>query len=112
MSVLFNSYKEVNVGDTFVGKYSYPRGVPKEANLTNIQKLCPDNIDKVIFNYPATIVIFKDGTKEVVKCSEGDAYSPENGFAQAIMNVMFGSRSQFKGFIRKNEIACEINKVE
>lgn len=82
------------------------------AKLTNIKKLCPDNIDKVIFNPPATIVIFKDGTKEVVKCSEGDEYSSENGFAQAMMNVMFGSRSQLKSFIRKNEIACEINKVE
>ena len=35
---------------------------------------CP-GIKKVIFNDPATVVIWDDGTKTVVKCSEGDTYS-------------------------------------
>lgn len=32
-------------------------------------------IDKVIFNPPATIVFWKDGTKTVVKCKEGEEFS-------------------------------------
>lgn len=62
-----------------------------------------DDIEKVIFNFPATIVIFKNGTKEVVKCNEEDMgmYDPEVGFAMCMMNRIFGSRSAFKRFIKK-----------
>jgi len=56
---------------------------------------------KVIFNPPATVVIFNDGSKEVVKISNGDKYNPEVGFAMAIMNRMFGSRNAYKKFIQK-----------
>lgn len=38
--------------------------------------LAPTN---VIFNGPATIVFWNDGTKTVVKCSDGDEYDPESG---------------------------------
>ena len=67
-----------------------------------MNKLDPDNIKKVIFNEPATIIIYKNGEKEVVKCSEGDLYNPEVGFAMAMMNIMFGSRSAYKRFINKH----------
>ena len=71
--------------------------------LSDKEKLNPYNIEKVIFNPPATVIIFKDGTKEVVKCSKDDEFDAENGFAQAMMNIMFGSRSNFKRFIEKYE---------
>lgn len=74
-----------------------------EFGFVNQQKLNPDNIEKVIFNPPATIVFFKDGTKEVVKCSKDDEFDAEMGFAQAMMNIMFGNRSSFKRFIKKYE---------
>ena len=38
---------------------------------------------KVIFNDPATIVMWDDGTKTVVKC-EGEKFDPEKGLAMAI----------------------------
>ena len=38
-------------------------------------------IDRVIFNKPATIVLWKDGTKTVVKCQKGDHYNKETGLA-------------------------------
>lgn len=41
-------------------------------------------IEKVIFNDPATIVFWKDGTKTIVKCQEGVAFDPEKGLAMAI----------------------------
>lgn len=34
---------------------------------------------QVIFHDPATIVYWADGTKTVVKCAEGDTYSPIAG---------------------------------
>jgi hypothetical protein len=65
-------------------------------------KFDKENIKKVIFNPPATIVIFKNGSKRVVKCDSKDEFNPEIGFAMAMMNEMFGSRSAFKKFIKKH----------
>lgn len=41
-------------------------------------------IEKVIFNDPATIVFWKDGTKTIVKCQEGAEFDFEKGLAMAI----------------------------
>lgn len=37
-------------------------------------------IIRVLFNKPATIIFWSDGTKTVSKCSEGDTYNKEVGF--------------------------------
>lgn len=42
------------------------------------------NIKNVIFNPPATVVYWSDGTKTVVKCSVNDKFDPEKGLAMAI----------------------------
>lgn len=43
-------------------------------------------ITKVIFNGPATIVFFKDGGKEVVKCKDMSwRYNPEIGILYAVL---------------------------
>ena len=48
------------------------------------------NPKKVIFNDPATIVLWDDGTKTVVKCSEGDTYDPEKGFMLCYLKRLMG----------------------
>lgn len=50
---------------------------------------CPC-IKKVIFNDPATIVLWDDGTKTVVKCSEGDTYSEWAGIALCLAKKLYG----------------------
>ena len=52
-------------------------------------------IEKVIFNPPATVVIWRDGVKTVVKTSKDDVFSKETGLAMAIAKRYFGSRSKF-----------------
>jgi len=47
----------------------------------------------VIFNMPATIVWWKDGSKTIVKCREGDTYSEEAGLRAAYLKKMFGSKT-------------------
>lgn len=47
-------------------------------------------IEKVIFNDPATIVFWKDGTKTVVKCQKGDIFDEEKGLAMAICKKVYG----------------------
>ena len=69
--------------------------------FNNRDKLNPDNIEKVIFNPPATIVLFKDGSKTVVKITKGDKFDYELGFLYAMAKHIFSGRNQFKKFIEK-----------
>ena len=50
-------------------------------------------IDRVIINKPATIIIWKDGTKTVVKCTENDIFDPEKGIAMCIVKKLFDDKS-------------------
>ena len=51
-------------------------------------------IDKVIYNNPATIVYWKDGTKTVVKCDPKDTYDPMTGLALCYMKKFLGNNSR------------------
>ena len=53
----------------------------------------PD-IKKVIYNDPATIIFWADGTKTVVQCQKGDSYDPEKGLAMAIAKKALGNTSR------------------
>lgn len=50
-------------------------------------------IAKVIYNPPATIILWEDETKTVVKCCETDIYDPEKGFAMAVIKKLCGNMS-------------------
>ena len=52
-------------------------------------------VKKVIFNDPATIVYWKDGTKTVVKCQKSDDFDPEKGFAMAFLKKCWGNKGNF-----------------
>lgn len=45
----------------------------------------------VIYNDPATIVFWDDGSKTVIKCLDGDVYSEEAGFALCFMKKHTGN---------------------
>lgn len=53
------------------------------------------SIKDVIFNYPATIILWKDGTKTIVKARKGEKYDPEKGFAMAVCKKMFGNEGNY-----------------
>lgn len=59
------------------------------------------DIKKVIFNDPATIVMWADGTKTVVKCSENDIFDPEKGLAMAITKKALGNQGNYHKVIKK-----------
>lgn len=58
-------------------------------------------ITKVIFNGPATVVYWGDGTKTVVKCSKDDEFDPEKGLAMAIAKKFFGNENGYSKNIKK-----------
>lgn len=60
------------------------------------------SIKKVIFNNPATIVIWNDGTKTTVKCSERDEYSEEVGLAMCISKKALGNKGNFNEVFKKH----------
>lgn len=70
-------------------------------------------IKKVIFNGPATIVIWVDGSKTVVKCAEGDGYSKFSGLAIAMCKRMYGKDFKwiFNHFIPKEETECHSSET-
>lgn len=41
-----------------------------------------------MFNDPATIVFWKDGTKTVTKCHAGDTFNKETGLAMCIIRKL------------------------
>lgn len=69
-------------------------------------------IKKVIFNDPATIVLWADGTKTVVKCFEGDVYTKWAGFAFCICKKMMGDNfhKDFRRWCGEDEIRSPIEE--
>lgn len=59
------------------------------------------DISNVIFNNPATIVLWDDGTKTVVKCQEGDEYSEEVGLALCFAKKALGNKPNFNNVFKK-----------
>ena len=58
-------------------------------------------VKKIIFNDPATIVYWKDGTKTVVKCQKGDYFDLEKGFAMAFLKKCWNNKGNFNDKLRK-----------
>ena len=65
-------------------------------------KSAPNNLDieKVIFNNPATIVLWKDGTKTIVK-AKNEEFDPEKGLAMAITKKALGNKGNYFDTIKK-----------
>jgi len=58
-------------------------------------------IKKIIFNPPATVILWEDGTKTVVKCAEDDEFNPETGVAMCYVKKIYGSRHAFSKMVEK-----------
>ena len=59
------------------------------------------NIKNVIYNPPATIVFWEDGTKTVVKCREEDTYNKELGLLYCIAKDYFGNDGMYKKVLKE-----------
>lgn len=59
------------------------------------------SIKNVIFNNPATIVFWTDGTKTVVKTQGDDIFDPEKGLAMAISKKAMGNKGNYCNELKK-----------
>ena len=58
-------------------------------------------IKKVIFNYPATIVLWNEGTKTGVKCERGDTDEEEKGFYMCVAKKALGNKGNFNNEFKR-----------
>lgn len=78
------------------GQHKAPLGKLKDFDLG-----LDDFIEKVIFNDPATIVKWRDGTKTVVKVQEGDEFDPMVGLAMCIAKKAMGNQGNYFEVFKK-----------
>lgn len=71
-------------------------------------------IKKVIFNPPATIVLWEDGTKTVVKAQNDDEFDSEKGLAMAISKKALGNKGNYCNEIKKwtEPYEAEVSEIE
>lgn len=78
----------------------------KEFSLCPIPYICKEDrnvqettlipeITNVIFEEPATIVFWADGTKTVVRIQEDEEFDPEKGLAMAISKKVLGNKREY-----------------
>ena len=76
----------------------------KDEALKAIQERNKDLQGKIVdvkFSGDRTIVFFRDGTKTIVKCQEGDTFDKEKGLAMACMKRLFKDTNVFNDVLRK-----------
>jgi hypothetical protein len=89
----------------YPGKSSTQTMVPvmfDEFALRGMSSSCYKKLDieNVIFNPPATIVFWTDGTKTVVK-ADGEEFDAEKGLAMAISKKLFGNKYDYYETFKK-----------
>lgn len=72
-------------------------GVSKKKEVVAMNEA---RIKNVIFNPPATVVYWTDGTKTVVKCNENDIFDPEKGLALTVAKRCAGNYGAYYAEIR------------
>jgi len=81
----------------------YGKTLAASLSQAQVRVNIPNMIDRVIFNDPATIIIWKDGSKTVVKRSDDDVWDPEKGFCMAVIKKLYGHTSFIKKFMEPDE---------
>lgn len=83
---------EMEISDKYTSK---TRNVEDLISMLFGEDIKLELIEKVIFNDPATVIIWADGTKTVVKCQDGETYDPEKGLAMALVKKMCGNKGNY-----------------
>lgn len=67
-----------------------------------IEEFKMPEIKNVIFNAPATIVFWSDGTKTIVKAQDNEYYDAEKGLAMAISKKALGNKGNYNDIFKKH----------
>lgn len=113
-ALLVNGHKYDILIDTIGldSRYDMPADIEVRCKIRNVPYFCRtyasnvptvngSKIEKVIFNGPATIVLWSDGTKTVVKCQKDDMCDYEKGLAMAITKKALGNQGNYCNELKK-----------
>lgn len=70
-----------------------------------------EDIESVIYNEPATIVTFKDGSKVCVKASKNDTFNKEIGLVYAIVKRLYANDFDDNGYMKSTGLGEKISKI-
>ena len=101
-------FEKRNIFFNFDAASLYPSVIPYKLYLNekwreirqNRENKIPE-ITRVIFNKPATIVFWADGTKTVVKSQGKEKYDQEKGLAMAISKKVLGNEGSYYDTFKK-----------
>lgn len=104
-----NFYAVVNgkayVPESITARTDFREQMEFEFSVTVDPRFAVENtmlsIKNVIFNSPATIVFWGDGSKTVVKCQDGEEYDPEKGLTMAFFKRMHNNKGHYFEEIKK-----------
>ena len=71
---------------------------PNLSKLLYVKKIYADPVKKT------TVVIWADGSKTKVKCSDEDVYSLEAGFWAALAKKVYGNYENYSRFLTKKKV--------
>ena len=101
------NYTRISVTNSFYGMHPMPTKMALNSIYGKSIYELPANVNlgikKVIFNKPATIVLWEDGSKTVVKVNKGERWDKEKGLAMAIIKKKFGLKEFFKYIEKKKK---------
>ena len=86
-------------------KYEIHRGRERCSMPITPKKPLPK---KVIFSGPATTILWKDGTKTTVKCSDEDVWADDVGIAMCYLKKMLGNKGNFNNIFREAMKVAEV----
>ena len=102
MDILVNREENEMTTNEFYDFRNLNTGIVKATNaITSAAFYGVPEIKKVIFNDPATIVLWKDGTKTVVKAQDKEEFDKEKGLAMAISKKSLGNEGQYYDTFKK-----------
>ena len=99
--IAMKSYGGITADDYKEILYKPARNGGKRAMYTYSDILWVEKIKKVIFNDPATIVFWRDGSKTVVKAQPEEEFDPEKGLAMAIAKKALGNEGNYYNTFKK-----------
>lgn len=77
----------------------YMKKTPIVKSYSN-KNIIPE-IKELVFNDPATIIFWEDGTKTIVKTQNGEPFDKEKGFCMAVVKKMFGNKGNYYNIVDK-----------
>ena len=79
----------------------HPKKVHYGKDASAMKKDTRPHPKKVIFSGPATTILWTDGTKTTVKCSDEDVWENEVGIAMCYLKKLLGNKGNYNNIFRE-----------